>query len=260
MLVQGVELDIDQIVRSVMIDLGLADRKEDETSFVSNPATVLNPATMLNVVTSEVQVNERLITLEVVKQYLANGATRWFFPTGAVITPAAKDELKKRQIEVRFSKVVVAKDQGSIVLSKAVTSSHDQMVLAIHETKRKEIPTAYWTTLENIAEFQTIRNDCIVKTVLAVRDCFRQSIGQKGIIVTAYPAMAVMLANHQPEIRAIAVVDFPQTKRDATSMGANLLVIDPKSIPIFPLKRVVQWFLEVGELPLPNFLAAAGLQ
>ncbi len=80
------------------------------------------------------------------------------------------------------------------------------------------------------------RFDCLVKATddlasrLAAGDC-------SGIMLSSYPAIALCLANRHPRVRAILASDASRTAADAASVGANLLILEPRAPPRAPSAR-----------------------
>jgi hypothetical protein len=73
-----------------------------------------------------------------------------------------------------------------------------------------------------------------------------------GLLVTAYPAAAVCLANRHAGVRAILGTRADTVAHDAQSVGANLLVVDPTALGFFAIKQMASRFLRGGPRPCPE--------
>ena len=163
---------------------------------------------------------------------------RVIVPLGTVVTPAAQDELQQRKI-----KLVVGEPDGAA--TKAV-SAILMVAAAAYD------PAALAGTLEREGfAIQPHRMDCLIRaTDQLAADLAADST--MGLLVTAYPAAAVCLANRHPGVRAILGTQADTVAGDAQSVGANLLVVDPGPHGFFAIKQMATRFLRGGPRSCPE--------
>ena len=77
-----------------------------------------------------------------------------------------------------------------------------------------------------------------------------------AVMLTSRPAIAMCVANRLPGVRAVLATDPPATAKATDSIGANLLVIAPRTVSFFLLKQLIRDFHQSGirECPEPEQL------
>ena len=78
--------------------------------------------------------------------------------------------------------------------------------------------------------------------------------GTLGLLLTPHEAESLCLANRLPGVRAIAGREAGQVAADATAVGANVLVINPKKIGQFAIRQMLDVFCRGGVRPCPEVL------
>ncbi len=162
-------------------------------------------------------------------------------PEKAVITPAVRDELRKRGIEL------VTEKQQSIT----VGAEKLNVWLALHLQKKE--PTALFDFLAKNYGFEKASFDCILKTMDAAEEKLL-SQSTSCVVLSGYSAAAMCVANRHANIRAVLGSDPTKLKTDADQIGANLLVVDPIRSGPFKLQSLVKTFLAGGMRKIPKFL------
>lgn len=81
--------------------------------------------------------------------------------------------------------------------------------------------------------------------------------GARGLLLAGRPAVAVVLANRSPGLRAVTARDAAGLLAAAAECGANLVVVDPKALSAVSLDRVCGEFARRDLGPAPAELAAA---
>jgi hypothetical protein len=178
----------------------------------------------------------RVVTLADLPERSAT-VRRVIVPLGTVVTPAAQDELQQRKI-----KLVVGEPDGAAKAAKTILT----VAAATYD------PAALAVALEREGfTLQTGRMDCLIRATdqLAAELAAGSTM---GLLVTAYPAAAVCLANRHPGVRAILGTRADTVAGDAQSVGANLLVIDPGPHGFFALKQMATRFLRGGPRICPE--------
>ncbi|MDO5566293.1 MAG: hypothetical protein Q4G59_06515, partial [Planctomycetia bacterium] len=217
------------------------------------------------------RLTEKVITAAVVKAYESSPSKRWILPQGAFLTPSAKDELRGRNIElvratgadsVCSSQQTIATGTNSVQVfapktNNVVQVSGSPFVLALHATEKEQLLPTYVSWAEETLHPRQIRKNCIIETTNELRAIFAAEDKAKGLIVTPYPALAVVLANRNREFRCCVAKDMRQLQADAFLLGANLLVVNPKETSVFLLRQMTKWFVGAGVLMEPDYLTRA---
>ncbi|MBN2473123.1 MAG: hypothetical protein JXB62_00845 [Pirellulales bacterium] len=225
-------IDIDRIVRDVVAELGLGP--EAGSPVVAPPESDGLPAAATTPPRSgdELIVHCRVVTLsELAGRWEA--VRRLVVPARAVITPAVRDELRRRKVTLQYADTPESR--------KA-----DPFRLAIVTVGRRFDPTALVAALGGDAigvEPQT--SDCLIDATdrLAAEVARPDTL---GLLLSRHTAAALCLANRHQGVRAISGDDAPSLVAAAEAVGANLLVLDPTAHGLFPLKHRITEFCRGG--------------
>lgn len=166
------------------------------------------------------------------------GVKRLVVSPKAVVTPAAKDLLRERKIELaRGTADSKRTSSGKLPLAVGVAETPYDPAALCREVKSDSQPleelahTGLATVTEEMSE-QVARG------------------GRLGLLLTSNVSAAACLANRQRGVRA-AEARCPTSTREAVKgVGVNLLVVNPVGKSTFELKRMIQVFLAgAGECP-----------
>lgn len=186
----------------------------------------------------ELVVTSRVVTLSEVEDRL-DGVRRLVVPPKAVITPAVRDVLAERRIQLARAAMSAGGDtkNGGAGVTVLLLGSR------VSEEQIQRLFTGAAVTP------QCERYDCLIRATDRAAEGIRS--GARTIIVTQHLAPAVCLANRHAGVRAVAGRDAPTLASDAAAVGANVAVIDP-SAGLFALKRSALAFLEQGPWECPE--------
>jgi hypothetical protein len=227
----GQELDLEAIVREVLRRLAQlgGDRtgsEGDATLRQAPPAPAIQPTAS---VPGQLQLQERTITLGLVAGRL-QGVKQVLVSAGAVVTPSVRDELRKRQIALRFSTEPAADVAVStgLVLGVAGGSHATGSALAAVQAEA--------------GSAERIDRDCVLEVV---RQVSQAVAGQRriGLVLTDRPAVALCLANRQASIRAAWGMSVASVREAAKLIGANLLVVNPAKHGVYELRGMIREFV-----------------
>jgi hypothetical protein len=179
----------------------------------------------------------RVVTLADLPERSAT-VRRVIVPLGTVVTPAAQDELQQRKIKLVVGEPGGAAAKAARTILMVAAAAYDPAALAV--------------ALEREGFTVEIRHlDCLIRaTDQLAADLAADST--MGLLVTAYPAAAVCLANRHPGVRAILGTRADTVAGDAQSVGANLLVVDPGGQGFFAIKQIASRFLRGGPRSCPE--------
>ena len=227
----GQELDLEAIVREVLRRLQQlgGDRTGDSRAEPPRQAPAAPASPPRASEPGQLQLRERTITLGLVAGRL-QGVKAVLVSAGAVVTPSVRDELRKRQIALRFSTepaadVAVSTD---LVLGVAGGSHATGSALAAVQAEA--------------GSAERIERDCVLEVV---RQVSQAVAGQRriGLVLTDRPAVALCLANRQASIRAAWGVNVDSVREAAKLIGANLLVVNPAKHGAYELRGMVREFV-----------------
>jgi hypothetical protein len=177
----------------------------------------------------ELIIESRLVTLAELAGKLA-GIQQLVVPAKAVITPAARDLLRQKQIDIGYS-----------LPARTVAKSRLPLALGVAETNYDAS-----SLVQSIAG-QGVPVERLAKTGLAQvigELCAEASLGGKlGLMLTSETAAALCLANRRAGVRAVAATNVKATLQAVRSVGANVLVIDPAGRGAIELQRIVSQFV-----------------
>lgn len=103
------------------------------------------------------------------------------------------------------------------------------------------------------APVEVRRMDCIVRATDELAEAVRSG-HCLGVLLTRYAAIGVCAANRHSGVRAVCGVEAGQAASDTASLGANLLVINPRQTPPYQLHKMIQEFYQTGVRPCPEGL------
>ncbi|MDR0871004.1 MAG: hypothetical protein LBN39_09450 [Planctomycetaceae bacterium] len=211
--------DIDNLVQSVLADLNVENLPEKrETHFP------VRDAVAPKVAVPEFFFGSRVVSLEQIKT-LPENAAKIFIAPKSILTPSAKDEVRKRNIEIATK----IEKQDNRRQSKQLSFGFVQILpFKLFYAVQKEFlvkPQAFAdrNALLDGAEKQT-------------------AAGQQAVIFSEQPAAALCFASVRQALRPIPAFDTTQVQEDAKEINANVLVVNPKRFNETALIEVIRAF------------------
>jgi len=224
-------VEIERIVREVLAQMG------DSPAAAQSPlAAAQEPAAA----DGDVVVDCRLVTMAAVADRLAS-ARRLVVPPGAVVTPAVRDELRRRSM---------ALVQAQPLAASQVATGLPRLVLVAAATRHDAAPLAEALGREGI-EVCLFSADCLI----AATDQLAGEVtrpGTLGLLWTPHTAAGLCLANRHPGVRAVLASDVPLAAAAVRAVAANVLVLDPSAATGFRQQRMVADFCRGGVRPCPE--------
>ncbi len=219
-------IDINALVRQILSDLMPQSTPKADRCTLAEPAEKIP------------RISNRVVSLAELERL--GDVKRLIVPEKAVMTPAVRDEIHKRNIEI-----VTEKESASGKAEKP------NVWLALH-SQRKE-PTAILGFLAKNFELEKAAFDCVLRVMDAATE--KLAAAQTlGVVVSNYPATAMCVANRKANIRAVLGTDPALLKTDADQIGANLLVVDPVRSGPYRTQSLLKAFLADGVRKVPGFL------
>ena len=224
--------DIERIVREVMAQIGVASGPAAEAAAPAGASPAERDG--------EVRVDSRVVTLETVAGRLA-GARQLVVPQGALVTPAVRDELRRKGVAlVRGSAAAKVRKELARVLLVAGRTSHDPAA-AVEALGQEGI------------DVQTETADCMI----AASDKLAAAVAagdSLGLLWTRHTAVGLCLANRHPGVRAVLAAGVAATAAAISAVGANVLVVDPTLGTAYERKQVLREFCLGGVRECPEAL------
>lgn len=172
----------------------------------------------------ELRLTKKVVSLADVEGRL-QGVTQVVVTGGAVLTPAARDELKKYAVSVASAvPAVAAQSQMPLCACIAQTASDARPLEAVVEGE--------------MAGLTWLRETKLPAAVDAV--CGRVLDGALGVLLTGESAAALCLANRRPGVRAALGTSVAAIDAALESIAANLLVVDPAGQSAFALRQLLR--------------------
>ena len=262
----GLDWNLDELVGKVMADLQKKPSESTPAALSETLARDFRAARESVAEKSSVAtfyVAERVVVEETVRRLAESSSARsWAFQPRAVITPAARDLMKKLGVEVakEVAEVQSTVSASNIGATKSSFSSRSEqkgaslpsssaqksLVSVFVATKLPESEGAPRTLLEYLSrntEFQEERFDCLKKTTQAVADRLNEEKAIRALIVTHDGAIANVWANRKKGVRAVVAYSVEQAKRDIKAVDANTLILDPRDLGAYQARLVVDFWV-----------------
>lgn len=244
-------IDVEKVVREVLAELGLAPPSSGEAAqgtdasgsaarSASSAAGTAPVAARSGETEGELVVLSHVVTMAELEGRL-EGVRRLVVPPQAVVTPLVRDELHRKNVALVYDEPVPVESAGSVRLAMTVLG-----------TRFDPAPLSRALESEGI-EVRTHQTDCLVDATdrLAGEVCEPNTL---GLVVSTYPAVALCLANRHQGVRAVLGIDAARAVADAASVGANLLVVDPRTTSFLQIKQMVGRFCREGPRECPESL------
>lgn len=188
---------------------------------------------------TELALSNRLVTMADVEGRLS-GIRRVVVPARAIVTPAVRDELLRRRVELRFA---------SADKAKTAAASTVRLEAIVAATGYDPQPLAAALKHEKI-EVALDRLKCVMATSDRLAEAVRRP-GTLGLMLTRHTAAGMCLLGRLPSVRPVLAFDAAQAMADAEAIGANVLVIDPRAYAPAALQRLVVEFCRAGVRACP---------
>ncbi len=241
-------LDIDRVVREVIAELKRAllavSSAKPLGATPAHPAmrkARLDKPTVAHHVTStngDLVLSARLVTMADIGDQLGS-IRRLVVAPQAVVTPAVQDALRQRNILLSRSK-------------PAAKTAAASLRLVVVAARTKTDPNLLASTLQSEGfGIQCHRTNCLLEAT----DRLAGELGKTdtlGLLLTPHTAAALCLANRLKGVRAVLGSNTGNLAADLSSVGANLLIIDPQSVGLFKLCQMAGEYCRGRIRPCPE--------
>lgn len=181
---------------------------------------------------------ERLLSLRQAEG-LGEGRSEVRILAGTVITPLARDLLKRRGVSIR----VVSEKEAN----RSRSSSAGEWGFAI-ESRSGQIEATRRILLDG-RHWSEVGSDATEAALWVI-----QGEGRGALVVTEEASVANWRAGRIEGIRAATVADPDEVSRASRHLGANLVVVEAAGKSIYLLKQVAERFRQGGAPAMPDAL------
>jgi len=225
--------DIDRLVREVLAQLGagatggLPASAQDDVSAATASAAG----------DGDFVLTCRVVTMSEVAGRLAS-MRRLVVPAQAVVTPAVRDELRRRDISLIYAPAALAAGSAGRLCLGSVGGRFDPAPLVAALAGQG-------------VDVRASASNCLLAAVDRLAAEVVQP-GTLGLLVTEHIAAALCLANRHRGVRAVSGADAAAIAATVAAVGANLLVLDPAVGSQYQLRQIITEFCRGGTRPCPE--------
>ena len=234
------QIDIERLVREVLAEL--TRRSDDGACPTVREKKKETPASASARAKTEGElvVTSRVVTMADVDNRLDKA--RWLVvPPQAIVTPAVRDALRESNVTLAFASSDEPRTrEGTRLTMVTAFTSFDPAVL-IGALRKEGIDVG------------ASASNCLIETSDTLAQQLRDGEGL-ALLLTSQVSAALCLANRLSGVRAVTAEDAPGVSQAADSVGANLLVLDPRGKSLFQLKQMIGAFCRPGPRPCPDAL------
>ena len=240
-------IDIERVVREVLAELqerfepGAVVPPSAEKAATPQPVPQASPkAEKPASKPNELVVDCRVVALAELDGRL-DAIRRLVVPRGAVVTPAVRDELDRRRIALSFA------------TEEEETNGLAVRLVMVNTSSRFDPSPVAAALGKNAVRVEQHTSNCLI----ASTDLLAQSVHEPdtlGVLLSRHTAMSVCLANRHEGVRAVLATDVAETPALVAEVGANLLIVNHRTTPVFAMQRMLAEFAQGGFRPCPEVL------
>ena len=158
-----------------------------------------------------------------------DGVRRVMVRPKSVITPAARDLLRERKIELACQSISMRSSDSTTPLAIAVANTRFSVNELIRALRNEPLAVHNLVSRGFVEMLGELTESVATRTTL-------------GLFITDDVAAALCLANRRQGVRAAAVANAAGAADAVRSIGANLLVVSPRGRNLFELKSLATRF------------------
>jgi len=234
--------EIERVVREVLAELAVAQPPSAVQARLPQPAAPQpgTAAPQAGTDRTELIVGGRVVTRADVDGRL-DGVRRVTVAPDAIVTPAVRDELLRRNIDLARTENKNSQPAGAA-----------RLFLVTVGRRFDPAPLAAALAKEAI-EVDVYATECLID---ATDRAAAELAGGATLaaILTRHTAAALCLANRHSGVRAVWACEAMRAAQAIVAVGANLLIIDPEFGGFFQLKQTLAEFCRGGARRCPEAL------
>ena len=235
--------EIENVVREVLARLAQLD--DSAAAAIETPSTCAAPAPKAEPPKAPpakrddvFAVRDKVVTLASLEGRPASVRRVAVLP-GAIVTPAVRDVLREERLSLEFSAAAGGAAKGVRLTAITMGTPFD--------------PAPLLTMLRSDGlDVENSNKNCLIESVGELATAVGSG-DALGLLMTKYVPAALCLANRREGVRAVAATTAEETEKAARSVGANVLVIDPrKAGGLSQTKMAVRAFCAGGVRACPE--------
>lgn len=234
-------IDIEEIVRAVLRQLQGEQQVAGGKKAIESGATAGSSSSASSA--RKLELTDKLVTLATLENRLT-GVDQLALRAGAVVTPAALDELRSRGIEV-----------VRVVTPVAAAAVRPTLTIGVAEVTNAacDVPALIAAVAKTGCAVERIAETGLTSVTAELTEHASKG-GRPVLLLTSRPAAAVCIANRYRGVRAVGGRDSRGVLESILEVAANFVAIDPASLSAFELRRLVTEFVANWPRTLPNEL------
>lgn len=193
--------------------------------------------------TGRLEIDASIVSLDTISGRL-DGISSMIVRRQAVVTPAARDLLKERNVALVRASGDKTNSDGEKVRRVAIVRHSDK-----GEISQAMLDALFAGKLETIDH----STPCVFRAV----DWALEQISQPttlAVMTTKYTDIALCAANRHVELRAVAAGSPDRVRQAVASVGANLLILPCGSIAMPGFRAAIRQYVEAGPWQCPAAL------
>ena len=179
------------------------------------------------------------------------GVTRVRVRRGAIVTPAARDLLRERRIDLSYRVEAARAEEGCADRDGDERGGKTPLAIGVANTRYRAAELLRVLKSEPIAVRDMAANGLI--DLVAEMTAEVAAERTLGLLLTDETAAAICLANRQRNVRAAPAASRSEALDAARSIGANLLIVSPLGRSLFEMKALVAGFCKGWPRGCPEF-------
>ncbi len=191
----------------------------------------------------ELAVDQAVVSMSAIAELSGklDGVRRLMVRRKAVVTPAVRDLLRQRKIELAYRSDAEAKPKNADQTNAAL-----RLIFGVAETNNMQVDLLLKLLARASVAIERLAPAGLLETI---DDLARQLAAPAtvGLLLTSEPAAAVCLSNRLVGVRAMAAGDagtLTALGATARAIGANLLVVDPAGRGLHAMKQLIDRFCQ----------------
>ncbi|MBQ3454087.1 MAG: hypothetical protein IJG25_04400 [Thermoguttaceae bacterium] len=279
--INGKTIDLEEIVRRVLDDLRGATPDNvppiahfpaaGKSASEKSAAPAEKPAAEKSAEEpGTIRLSDRVITLALVKktqETAPKSIRRLVVGSGAVVTPSVRDVIKKLSWELVFDGPAAVKTPAAAPCAPrpghraaaprtgsfpGTAAALGPIFLAMHRLPWETLPKPLLEQIDQSGE--RFRSACLIETSRALGEYLAKDDARRAVVLTPMCGAAAVILNRNRAIRALSVLDAARVADEAPSVGANALIIDPKRLGLYTVRRLINQFSHMGAAVVPEAL------
>ncbi len=191
----------------------------------------------------EINIDGAVVSLSAIVELSVklDGVRRLTVRRKAVVTPAVRDLLRQRKIELAYRA-----DSEAVKKNEIHASAAPRLIVGVAGASNLQVDLL----LKLLARASVAIQRLVPAGLLETIDELAHHLAEPaaiGLLLTAEPAAAVCLSNRLAGVRAMAAGDagtLTALGATAQAIGANLLIVDPAGRGPFAMKQLIDRFCQ----------------